>query len=268
MSRGPSGDVLAAFNARGEPVPLPGGQGRAWRVGDVILKPCGLPAEVAWVAEVLSTMAATASYRVPQPVRAVDGGWVASGWEAWLAMPGEPDARRWDDVLTVGEAFHHALAGLPRPGFLDVRDDPWSYGDRVAWEERPLDGREVMAELLLPLAQARRPVDLPAQPVHGDLLGNVMFAEGLPPAVIDWPLYFRPVSWALAVTVIDALTWYGAPDELAGRRADLDEWDQMLVRALMYRIATSEGCRRAGLPVRERSEHYTPVVDLVLSRLR
>ena len=35
------------------------------------------------------------------------------------------------------------------------------------------------------LVAALRPVDAPSQLVHGDLTGNVLFAPGLPPAVIE-----------------------------------------------------------------------------------
>ncbi|WP_155387052.1 TIGR02569 family protein [Catellatospora paridis] len=262
----PSLEVLAAFGAREKAVSLPGGQGRTWRSGGIVLKPSGLVAEAAWVAEVSSQVRDTARFRVARPVRAADGAWVAYGWQAWWLTPGSPDARRWDEVLAAGEAFHEALAGLARPSFLDARDDPWTYGDRIAWEELPLQGGEVMAELLEPLALARRAVDLPAQAVHGDLLGNVMFADDLAPAVIDWPVYYRPAAWALAVAVVDALTWHGAPAALVARWADRPAWDQLLIRALMYRIATNEGCRRAGMPVRERADSYRPVVDLVIRR--
>ena len=186
-------------------------------------------------------------FRVAAPVRAVDRRWVVSGWHAWRVVAGEPDPRRCDEVLDVAEAFHAAIADLPRPDFLDARDDPWSYGDRVAWGERPTPA----GDLIERLAGARGDVDLPAQVVHGDLLGNVLFAAGLPPAVIDWPVYFRPALWAQAIAVVDAVTWHGAPDDLLRRRSH-PAWGQLLRRALIYRIATSEGRRRAGLPVGER----------------
>lgn len=262
----PALDVLAAFGAGEKAVALPGGQGRTWRSGDIVLKPCGLVTEAAWVAEVSSRLEDTARFRVARPVRSADGGWVAYGWQAWWFTPGSPDPRRWDEVLAAGEAFHEAVAGLARPSFLDERDDPWTYGDRIAWEELPLQGGEVMAELLEPLALARRPVDLPTQAVHGDLLGNVMFADGRAPAVIDWPVYYRPADWAPAIAVVDALTWHGAPAALVAHWADRPEWGQLLIRALMYRIATNEGCRRAGMPVRESADSYRPVVDLVVRR--
>jgi uncharacterized protein (TIGR02569 family) len=263
----PPPHVLAAFGTRGLPVLQPGGQGRTWRVGDLILKPCDLPAEAAWTADVLSNLAPSPRFRVAAPVRARDGGWVVSGWQAWQAIPGQPDRRRCGEVLVVAEAFHAAIAGLSRPAFLDARDDPWTYADRVAWEELPVNRHGVMADLLEQLRHARRPVDLPGQPVHGDLLGNVLFAAGLPPAVIDWPVYYRPALWAQAVAVVDALAWCGAPEEVVERRGDHHDWGQMLIRALIYRIATNEGFRRVGEPVRERLETYRPVVDLVRRRL-
>ena len=37
--------------------------------------------------------------------------------------------------------------------------------------------------------------------MHGDLTGNVLFAEGLPPAILDLSLYFRPPGFATAVVL-------------------------------------------------------------------
>jgi uncharacterized protein (TIGR02569 family) len=260
----PPAAVLAAFGATGVPVLESGGQGRTWRAGDLILKPCDQPAEAAWTCDLLSTLEPTACFRVARPVAARAGGWLASGWQAWHAVSGRPGTARCAEVLDLADALHAAIAAVPRPGFLDTRDDPWAYGDRVAWDELPVDGDGVMAELLLRLARARRPVRLPGQPVHGDLLGNVLFAEREPPAVIDWAIYFRPVLWAQAVAVVDALVWCGAPEEVVHARGDRDGWGQMLIRALMYRMATQEGHRLHGLPVRESPADYQAVVDLVL----
>ncbi len=78
-------------------------------------------------------------------------------------------------MLHTGIAFHTAIADQPRPAFLDLRDDPWSIGDRVAWDELPVQACPVALDLLEPLINARRPVDLASQVVHGDLPGNVLF---------------------------------------------------------------------------------------------
>ncbi|MGA8248041.1 MAG: hypothetical protein WB797_14155, partial [Nocardioides sp.] len=81
------------------------------------------------------------------------------------------------------------------------------------------------------------PVGLTAQLVHGDLSGNLL-REGDRPTVIDWPPYVRPVGWALAVAALDAVCWDGAEPALLDRWSDLEAWGQLLLRALVYRVAT------------------------------
>ncbi|MGW1342783.1 TIGR02569 family protein [Kribbella sp. NPDC002412] len=256
----PPGAVLDAFGLTGAAVLLPGGQGETWRVGEVVLKPARFVPEAEWRASVLTGLPEAAAFRVAKPVWSQGGAWVVDGWEASELLAGATDARRPDDVLVAGAAFHQAVAELPRPEFLDARDDPWTYGDRVAWEELRVDGSH---ELLGKLLDARRPVESAAQVVHGDLLGNVMFADGLPPAIIDWPVYWRPPAWAAAVAVADALCWYGAQPALAARWAHLPEWGQMLVRALIYRIATDLALRGSA-----DWASYRPAIEVALRYTR
>jgi hypothetical protein len=176
----------------------------------------------------------------------------ADGESAWRA-----------DVLSVlpeSEDFR-----VPRPGFIDTRHDPWADGDRVAWREQSIEGSRPYVELVGPLVDAWRPVELGAQVVHGDLPGNVMFAAGLPPAIIDWPVYWRPPAWAAAVAVGDALCWYGAEPGLAARWAHLPEWGQMLIRALIYRMATDDLAGGAATWTDARCSGYRPVIELALS---
>jgi len=254
--------VLAAFGVMHDPVLLPGGKGGAWRAGHLVLKPVEFLAETLWRARVLAELPDSAEFRVARPVQARDGAWAAQGWEASRLVEGDVDTRRLDDVLRAGIAFHTAVAGLPRPAFLDLRDDPWSFGDRVAWNELPLQASPAALELLEPLIQARRPVGVLPQVVHGDLPGNVLFAGGLPPAIIDWPPYWRPVSWASAVAVADALCWYDATPELPARWSHLAEWGQMLVRALIYRITTHDKAAGPAGWTPGQIATYRPVIDL------
>jgi uncharacterized protein (TIGR02569 family) len=257
--------VLAAFGVAEPPVLLAGGKGGTWRVGRLALKPVEFLAESLWRAEVLTRLPDSTEFRVARPVRALDGGWVAHGWEASLLVAGEPDVSRQDDVLRAGIAFHAAIADEPRPAFLDLRADPWSIGDRVAWDELPVQASPAALDLLEPLVDVRRAVDLAAQVVHGDLPGNVLFADGLPPAVIDWPAYWRPTSWASAVAVADALCWYGASPDLAARWSHLPEWGQMLIRALIYRISTHDTAVGPAGWTPDQVDAYRPVIDLAVT---
>ncbi|MFD3401992.1 TIGR02569 family protein [Kribbella sp. NPDC058693] len=260
---GPSAEVLDAFALTEPAVLLPGGQGETWRSGSVVLKRA--VSESVWRAEVLAKLPESSLFRVPRPVQSRTGEWVAFGWEGTELLAGATDVRRQDEVLRAAEAFHAAVADLPRPDLLDGRSDPWSDGDRVAWGEQSYDGSPAYVELVRPLVDAWRPVELVDQVVHGDLPGNVMFADGLPPAIIDWPVYWRPPSWASAVAVADALCWYGAEPGLAARWSHLPEWGQMLIRALIYRMATDDLAGGAATWTEARRSGYAPVIELALS---
>ncbi|MEV7625623.1 TIGR02569 family protein [Actinoplanes sp. NPDC089786] len=254
--------VLRAFGLTGPARPLSGGKGGTWRCGPAVLKPAEGEPETVWRASVLAALPPSAEFRVAQPLRTATGEVVVDGWEATTWLPGEPDPGRVDDVIRAGEAFHAALPGLPRPSFLDDRDDPWSWGDRLAFGEPVPPGATAPSRLLEPLLAARRPVEADSQVVHGDLLGNVLFAEGLPPAIIDWPAYHRPTAWSAAVAVADALVWHRAgPGVITRWERHFAEWPQMLVRALIYRIATWSAARWEQPP----DDAYRPTVDRVLS---
>jgi uncharacterized protein (TIGR02569 family) len=254
--------VLTAFGVTDDPVLLPGGKGGTWSAGQLILKPVEFLPETLWRAEVLHELPDSAEFRIARPAKTKDGDWVDHGWEASHLVEGEPDVSRQDDVLRAGIAFHTAIADLPRPAFLDLRDDPWSYGDRVAWDELPVQASPAAMDLLQPLLHARRPVGLTSQVVHGDLPGNVLFADGLPPTIIDWPAYWRPTSWASAVAVADALCWYDAPPKLVARWSHLPEWGQMLVRALIYRIITHDKAFGPAGWTPDQVNAYRPVIAL------
>jgi uncharacterized protein (TIGR02569 family) len=115
------------------------------------------------------------------------------------------------------------------------RNDRWARADQAAWGETPL-APYVGAPHVARLARLLRPVVAPPQVIHGDLTGNVLFADPLPPAVIDLAVYWRPAGYAAAIVAADALAWEGAraedlADAISGR-----EFGQLLVRALMFRI--------------------------------
>ena len=74
---GPEAKVLAAFGVTEPALRLEGGQGETWRSGEVVLKRAD--GESAWRAGVLSVLPESDAFRVPRPVRALDGEWVAFG---------------------------------------------------------------------------------------------------------------------------------------------------------------------------------------------
>jgi len=253
--------VCATFGVLDRPVSLPGGQGGAWRVGPLVLKQVGpdpgVAEEVRWLGTALDE--AMGGVRVAVPVAATDRRWVVDGWAATPFLDGEPAGWRWVEVLEAGRAFHVAVVHLPRPSFLDRRRSPWDVGDRMAWGEEPLAVRDGgLAPLVERLAARLRPVEAPAQLVHGDLGGNVLLSDDAPPAILDLSPYWRPPAWADAVVVVDALVWADADPALIDV-AGVDP--QLLARAMLYRLVTDDVLGQDTSFVNE------PTVDLILARL-
>ena len=231
----PPPTTLAAFELDGHPERLAGGQGTAWRAGDVVLKPLDMSvAALRWQAEVLNDVEPD-GFRVAPPLRSRNGELVVDGWTAWPMLAGA-HLPRWADIVAVGERFHRALVDVDRPAeVLDARTDVWARADRIAWGEEPPGDFARIPEVTR-LLDAKTPIDAPSQVVHCDLSGNVLFAEGLPPAIIDFSPYWRPAQYASAVVAVDAVLWYGADLALLGTVAGGDEGRQLLMRALLFRL--------------------------------
>jgi uncharacterized protein (TIGR02569 family) len=201
----------------------------------VVLKPCDDAAEWAWLGDVLPTVP-QAAFRLALPVRALDGRWVVDGWCGQVWATGE-HAPRWPDIVTLSRALEASFAHLERPPFIDARVHPWAIGDRVAWGELEAPQGDPFLDRLLAI---RTHLLLPSQVVHGDLSENVLFAEGLVPAVIDVTPYWRPAGWSAAVVVADAVTWRAAdPAPMLYAAGGIPGFAQLFVRAVIFRVVTA-----------------------------
>ena len=269
----PPDDVVAAFGADGSALRrLAGGQERTWTDGQIVLKPVDNPVEHTWVCDVFDAWPEDAGVRVPRGLRSPDGSWVYHGWAAHGFVPGRSARMTWEPELirSAGEAFHRQTAALDRPGFLDERTDAWSEGDRVAWEDADPVAADVTLEQIHRLRAAFAPVEGASQVIHGDLGGNVLVSDDGGPVVIDWPPYFRPPGFALAVAVGDAVRWEDVPVWFIDAWRDVPDWYQLLARALVYRLATAgiqQQDGRANLSPEDHAATSEPAVALVLDRL-
>lgn len=231
----PPAHVCAAFGARAaEAEPLPGGGG--WLAGDIVLRPVVDRPYTMWLSQTLQHIDVP-DLRIGKPLRSTDGRYVLGGWAAYRHVPGRPEYRV-DSVMLAAVKLHQATVGLPRPEFLDERTDIYAIADRMAWGEQPGRLDEVDGGRLFEvLAGSRRTVTLPDQLVHGDLLGRVLFDGDAAPGIVDFSPYFRPAEWGAAIVAVDAVAWGDVDPELLRRWSHLPEWPQLLLRALLFRIA-------------------------------
>ena len=231
----PPKDVLAAFGVSGTPIALKGGRGSSWRADHLVLKPADTSERIlAWQARVLADIPPD-SARVSRPVRSGGGAFIVGGWSASVFCVGRHEPRRWFDIIEVGRRLHRALAHVDRPDFLVSRGDPWAVADRAAWGDISLAPYRDSPHVAR-LEDCLEPVRAPSQVIHGDLTCNVLFADALPPAVIDLSPYWRPVEFATAIVVADALVWEGAGESELSSAIDLDQFGQLLARALLFRL--------------------------------
>lgn len=266
----PPTDVLTAFGVAAAPLAqLTGGEGKAWRAGDVVLKPERQPdAVIAWLATTVEAVGDTDQFRMARHVPAADGRWVVDGWAATGWLEGEHGSGDWDERLAVSRAFHAAIAGVPPPpAELPWAETWWSTADKVAWNEIDYDAPDPVRgtiDRLNPLLDAPWTGSAP-QVIHGDIGNNVLLADDLPPAVIDLSPGVRPAEFANAIAVADAIAWEDAPLTLAIRfSATVDGADELLARAVVFRLITAVEAYK-GLPERVAAEvgAYAPVLSAV-----
>lgn len=261
----PQDDVIAAFglDPRLPLKALAGGSLVCYLVvgSDVVLRPSEDDDESEQIAQIMNKLEKVKSpsatlYRTsrPIPLAADPTRFVYSGWAAWSFVSGSSsnNKSRWDEILRTSRAFHHDIGNInmSKPEFLDRRMDGFREADLVAWGEKRLDefpnktNASVLSRITEPLRQLEElkrdfTKDMPNQLVHGDMSGNTLFDEdsGNPPGIIDLTFYWRPSRTGEAIAVADGLMWHGRGDDLVQMYGTDADSIQVLVRALIFRIA-------------------------------
>jgi uncharacterized protein (TIGR02569 family) len=234
----PSLQVQRGFGAVGPADRFTSGQGTAFRVGDVVFKPVTDRSEGERIGDLLEHLAPT-NVRVARPIRAAQGGWVFEDWTAWEFVQGQATRAQWGEVTIAGNEFHRALHGIARPDFMDDRTHQWAVGDRVAFGEQNVAIPAPISEQVARLRECLTDNRLASQVIHADLTENVLLSDDLPPAIIDFSPFYRPLGFAAAVTVVDAIVWFGASFEHI-ELIEPGEWRyDLLARALIFRLVAA-----------------------------
>lgn len=252
----PPDHVLDLFVADGVLEPLAGGQGTSWRAGDLVLSPDRDATQLGWLAFAQARLAVRLdeefprSLRLALPVPARDGRIVIDGWAATRFEPGTMPCHDLATLRATAHLLHArlALAVAERPDDLDARTDQWAVAERLAHDGdaalratglRPEPGHH---DLVAALVAGLDATDLGReQLVHADLAGNLLLDASLTPFVIDLSPAWRSPLWAEAVCVLDAVLWFGAPDDA------LDDWRvgvrrQAMLRAALFRVFSDQPC--------------------------
>ena len=266
----PTQEILHAFNVSGIPNLLSGGQGTSYRVDNVVLKPTRDIVEPSWLAEIQNGLSSN-KFRVPKPSRAKNGSWVFNGWTASEFLEGEHRPGHYAEAIELSRSFHRALKGIPKPGWFDKKTDVFAISDKMAWGETSLPDYDHAKEPLQRIFNLLKENRLPNQLIHGDWgTGQILFHDTLPPAVLDMTPYFRPADYPIADMIVAALDHEDADTSIIDLGINVKDFDQLLLRALVFRTCTYIGFQihpendRDWVPTIDR---HLDLIDPIVSKL-
>lgn len=280
MTAHPPPHVLEAFGAFGAPEPAGPAWDDGWRYGTVVVSRVADAQRAAWSAKVREVLAVDGA-AVTRPVRGTDGRHVIGGWQARHHAPGAPAARP-DELIVAMCRLEEALADLARPRFLaGPAEGVFDVCDRAAWAADPAGELErVLDVAAVPRADAAAALGVAAeltglrggldaagaeQVGHADPLATTVFDGAAAPTVVDLVPCWRPRGWTPALAAVDALSRGGADEALLARFDHLPDWDQLVLRAMLYRLfahAVHPGAEPAA------ARGLTRAAELVKARFR
>lgn len=232
----PDSKTLEAFGIFTKPVPLPGGEGRTFRAGNMVLKHISQDARdyTEWISKLYSQIKEN-GFRVPKPILTKNKERITPrGWTAWTYISGNHNFRKQvPQSIKAIRAFHRELKQVSQPSFL-TNDTPYTRADHYAWATAPKKVRRAVKREVDRLYALRTPLDkVKNQLIHGDLNpDNILFSPTHPPAIIDLAPYWRPVDFALAVYAYWIGPWRNNTHMLNFFR-DVPNFTQLLIRAAL-----------------------------------
>ena len=237
FEKGPTPEVLKAFGLSGEPVPLSGGQGECYRLGDYVLKPYREIEDAIWIHSFYDEFESD-NLCVPKPLSTNDGSWLYEGWGAITFLEGYKDADiPMAELMKLNSLFHQEVSNVPKPDMLDDRKNVWAMADRMCWQEEPVPDYDFTNDIIKRVFSLLKPTDEPYQLIHGDFgPGNILIHDTLPPAVIDLSPYWRPANLSNAVMLVDEVAYGTSDSSLFDLGKDIPNFNQYLLRAATRRL--------------------------------
>lgn len=225
-----------AFGSKEEPVLLAGGQGTAYRSGNIVLKPSEGDDRANWMTNIFSNLVESGEVRFAKPIKSIHGNWIQDGYVAWTFLEGEHVKGQYDKKVKASQKFHNLLKDVPKPNFLNSPDSSWSAANEVVWQEQNISYDQEFMDLVNQIKPKLKPLDAKFQLTHGDLSGNFLIDPNLPLAVIDFSPVWAPNGFAEGVMLADAITWENAEPEDLEVFKEVLNIEQMAWRGILRRI--------------------------------
>jgi uncharacterized protein (TIGR02569 family) len=234
----PTLSVAKAFGSTQEPVLLKGGQNTTYRSGDIILKPSEGDEKEQWIAAVFSALPKTTEVRIARPVTSSSGSWVHGGYVAWTFLSGEHvQGVRFAEKIRASRELHTLLKDVPKPATLGTPASSWATADQVVWHGHPYAYDKEFMQLIDQITPHLKELEAKNQICHGDLSGNFLLDDGLPPAIIDFSPVWAASGFAEGVMLADAIVWEKAEPSALEAFKKVPNIAQFAWRGIFRRIA-------------------------------
>jgi uncharacterized protein (TIGR02569 family) len=259
--------VLSLYKVYSKPERMMGGEGNSFKVGNFVFKPVDDKQEATWRAELMNSIEEK-GFRVPHPIKSINNNWIEKNWCVYKFVKGKESKSRWKEKIEISRIFHRTLSTFSKPDFIDATNNPWAVADRMVWGKTKLVYGKKLKLYLDPLIKKLKPVLLENQLIHGDMTGNILFDDNLPPAIIDMSPYWHPSEYATAIIIVDSIVWDNAPNSLITEIANNDQNNQLLLRALIWRIKTTEEyVSHYSKGSLEKLDYYNKFINLIHKRI-
>lgn len=232
----PTKSLAEAFGVAENPIPLEGGQNTNYIAGNIVLKPADDIIFNNWMAEVFESFPDSPFVRFSRPIKSSTGTWVYERYVAWSFLKGKHVNGHYEEKLHASIEFHKLLKNLSKPDFIDTVKNSWSIGNLVAWQKLEFNYDQDFMDLYNQIKPYLKPLDLPFQLVHGDLLGNFLCDQNLPPAIIDFSPAWAPNGFAEGIMFADAIAWENANPKILEVFNKIPNFDQFAWRGVLRRI--------------------------------
>ncbi|MBP3088754.1 TIGR02569 family protein [Corynebacterium sp. sy017] len=247
--------------------------GYGWRVDDLVLSAVTRHDHSAWSARIREKLNVH-GLRIVRPVRATDGRFISAGWCANTFVEGKIEPRV-DETVAAALRLDTMLGQLDIPDFFHEPDptDIFALADVHAWLPNPahtltfdqeIPTQRLAAELVTQLAPYFSLIDAPRQVNHADMMATTIYAGSQAPVLTELVGVARPYGYSAALAIIDALLIGATDEKIIDRFAHIAHRDQLLLRALTYRICLHayhpEAKQKAG-------ENLKWVTSALISRL-
>ncbi|OGQ17559.1 MAG: hypothetical protein A3B70_03265 [Deltaproteobacteria bacterium RIFCSPHIGHO2_02_FULL_40_11] len=193
--------------------------------------------EYNWSAELLNKIPTSPEILIAKPIKSISGNWVIENWAATTYIESKHIKNNWKDRLTASRKFHELLKRFAWNAKLQPERHRFSHADSIVWGNSPFKNMFYgnMGEYINKIFSFFEKINCENQIIHSDLCGNTLFTENKIPVIIDFSPAFRPIRYAEAIIICDAIAWEDAPLELMDI-LDAQDRDQYMLRAINFRL--------------------------------